>query len=61
MRSARHADFLLLAFETWVRRQPDDPSLWRSLGIKRKVTQWLRGGDGDLSPLRRDDFKTGAH
>jgi hypothetical protein len=39
--AARHLDFLLFAAETWLETTRDNPSMWQSLGIGRKVAQWL--------------------
>lgn len=53
--TARHLEFLLFAVETWFEATRDDPSMWQSLGIGRKVAQWFeKAAEGDPSLLRRD-------
>lgn len=38
---ARHLDFLLAAVEAWFERLPSDVGLWVTMGIGRKVVEWL--------------------
>jgi hypothetical protein len=38
---ARHLDYLLTAVEAWFDRLPSDPGLWVTMGIGRKVVEWL--------------------
>jgi hypothetical protein len=53
--TARHLDFLLFAVETWLEAPRNDPSMWHSLGVGRKVAQWFEmAAVEDPSLLRRD-------
>jgi hypothetical protein len=53
--TARHLDFLLFAVETWLEATRNDPLMWHSLGIGRKVAQWFEMvAEEDPSLLRRD-------
>jgi hypothetical protein len=38
---ARHLDFLLAAVEAWFERLPSDAGLWVTMGIGRKIVEWL--------------------
>ncbi|MFK0167010.1 hypothetical protein [Rhizobium sp. NPDC090279] len=50
--ASRHLDFLLFAAETWLQTTKENPSMWQSLGIGRKVAQWIeRVAIEDLSLL----------
>jgi len=52
--TVRHLDFLLFAVETWLDATQNDPSMWYSLGIGRKVAQWFeKAAVEDPSLLRR--------
>jgi hypothetical protein len=52
--TVRHLDFLLFAVETWLDVVRDDPSMWHSLGIGRKVAQWFKkAAEDDVTLLRR--------
>jgi len=56
--TARHLGFLLFAVETWLDATRSDPSMWHSLGIGRKVAQWLdKAAMEDPSLLRRDHLE----
>ena len=53
--TARHLDFLLFAADIWLEATRDDPSMWHSLGIGRKVAQWFeKAAEEDIALLRRD-------
>jgi hypothetical protein len=39
--TARHLDFFLFAVEAWLEATRNDPSMWHTLGIGRKVAQWF--------------------
>jgi hypothetical protein len=53
--TTRHLDFLLFAVETWLEATRNDPSMWQSLGIGRKVAQWFeKAAVEDPSLLCRD-------
>ena len=52
--TVRHLDFLLFAVETWLDVTQTDPSMWHSLGVGRKVTQWFeKAADEDVTLLWR--------
>ena len=52
--TARHLDFLLFALDTWLDVVRDDPSMWHSLGIGRKVAQWFeKAAEEDMALLWR--------
>jgi hypothetical protein len=52
--TVRHLDFLLFAVETWLDVVRDDPSMWHSLGIGRKVAQWFEmAAEEDVTLLWR--------
>ena len=52
--TVRHLNFLLFAVETWLDVVQDDPSMWHSLGIGRKVAQWFeKAAEEDVTLLRR--------
>ncbi|MGO8082293.1 hypothetical protein [Rhizobium leguminosarum] len=56
--TARHLDFLLFAVEVWLEATRNDPSMWHSLGIGRKIAQWFeKAAIEDLSLLRRGHFE----
>lgn len=58
--TARHLDFLLFAVETWLHATRNDPSMWHSLGVGRKVAQWFElAAVADPSLLGRDHPERG--
>lgn len=53
--TTRHLDFLLFAVETWLEATTSDPPMWHTLGIGRKVAQWIeKAAVEDPSLLRRN-------
>jgi hypothetical protein len=53
--TARHLDFLLFAVETWLKATRNDPSMWHTLGIGRKVAHWFdTAAAEDPSLFRRE-------
>jgi hypothetical protein len=53
--TARHLDFLLFAADIWLEATRDDPSMWHSLGIGRKVAQWFEMAAVEEPCLLRHD------
>ena len=50
--TSRHLNFLLSAVEAWLEATRDDPSMWHTLGIGRKVAEWFeKSAIGDPSLL----------